>query len=203
MSQTAGKLDCTGLARRVEAVYREIATTRMADLPLLNPAIGVHAIGFRPWEGGCLGVLITPWCMNLLSLPGPGEDWSDKPELSEETLVFPSGTYRFTIGHEAALGKYRMCSLFSPMFEFANDAAAVETAEAVMRELLNEENRELPDIDTAAITAIWQDEHPADPEDDDRPQAGTPAPSLQEKLERPVSRRALLRGALMREDPPA
>ncbi len=200
MNQTAGKLDCTGLARRVEAVYREIATTRMAGLPLLNPAIGIHAIGFRAWEDGCLGVLVTPWCMNLLSLPGLGDDWFDKPELSEETVVFPSGTYRFTIGHEPALGKYRMCSLFSPMFEFADDAAAVETAEAVMRELLNEENRELPEIDTAAITALWQEDRRADPEDDGKLQSGTSAPSLQEKLERPVSRRALLRGTLMRED---
>lgn len=194
------------MAQRIESIFREIAATRMADLPLLNPAIEVHVIGFRPWEGGCLGVLITPWCMNLLSLPGPAEDWSDRPELSEETLVFPSGAYRFTIGHEVALGKYRMCSLFSPMFEFADDAAAVETAEAVMEELLKEENRELPEIDTQAITALWQEQAPNAPEPDETASEPSHPPTgatLDERLERPISRRQLLRGALLRKDPPA
>ncbi len=198
--------DCGAAARRVESVFRKIAATRMADLPLLNPAISVHAIAFRPWEEGCLGVLITPWCMNLLSLPGPGEDWSDRPELSEETLVFPSGPYRFTLGHEPGLGRYRMCSLFSPMFEFSDDAAAVETAESVMEELLKEDNREAPEIDTQAITAMWQKQEPMDPatEEGGREPAGpAPAAALEEKLERPISRRELLRGALLREDPPA
>ncbi len=178
----------------------------MADLPLLNPAIEVHAVGFRPWESGCLGVLITPWCMNLLSLPGAGEDWSDKPELSEETLIFPSGPYRFTVGQEPALGKYRMCSLFSPMFEFADDVAAVEIAEAVMEELLKEENRELPEIDSQAITALWQEQGPNDPGVEEAAGAPSDPPAvatLDEKLERPISRRQLLRGALLQKDPPA
>lgn len=204
MNPSLDNPDCGTAAHRVESVFREIAATRMADLPLLNPAIEVHAVGFRPWESGCLGVLITPWCMNLLSLPGAEEDWSGKPELSEETLIFPSGPYRFTVGHEPALGKYRMCSLFSPMFEFADDAAAVETAKAVMEELLKEENRELPEIDSQAITALWQEQGPNDPiteETATEPTAPVPAKALDEKLERPMSRRELLRGALLRKGP--
>ncbi len=205
MNPCLDNLDCSGMASRVESLFREIAATRMADLPLLNPVIGVHAIGFRPWEDGCLGVLITPWCMNLLSLPGPREDWTNRPELSEEILIFPSGPYRFTIGHEPALGKYRMCSLFSPMFEFADDNAAVETAEAVMKELCRQNNRVQPEIDTRILTTKWRDKDPAAPvieKPSGEPISPPSAATIEEKLERPISRRALLRGALFREDPP-
>ena len=185
-------------ARQVEATWRRIHDERMRDLPLINPRVGIHAVGLRPWEGGLLGVLVTPWCMNLLSLPGANDDWSDKPVLAQESLTFPSGRYTFTVGEEAGLGKYRICSLFSPMFEFADDRAALDTAEAVMRELLREENRETPDIDGREIAARWHGE--------DAPSAETPpTEALEDRLQRPVSRRALLRGMLPAtpEDPSA
>ncbi len=173
----------------LETVYRRIHRERMADLPLANPAIGVHAIGFRPWNDDLLGVLVTPWCMNLMSLPRDPTSWANKPDLSEETLTFPSGRYRFIVGSEAGIGKYRMCSLFSSMFDFANDQAAVETAQAVMRELLNDDHRQQAEIDAPAITALWR---------------GEPSPRADEqsdgKRERLLSRRELLQGAFLKRD---
>lgn len=188
------------VAARVQAAYQQIARERMADLPLNNPKLGVHSLGFRVWEEGFIGILITPWCMNLISLPGLGQDWSDKPELTEEILRFPSGSYRFTVAYESAIGTYRMCSLFSPMFAFADDAAAIETAQIILQELFNASHRETADIDTREIRAAWQQPSLA---------AASPAsadengPSLSDRLEQPVSRRALFRGGPFRKDPPA
>ena len=50
-----------------------IQRERMADIPLLNPALEVQAVGFSVWEAYCLGVLITPWFMNLMLLPLAGD----------------------------------------------------------------------------------------------------------------------------------
>jgi hypothetical protein len=32
--------------------------------------VGGEAVGFRHWRDGWYGVLITPWFMNLIGLPG-------------------------------------------------------------------------------------------------------------------------------------
>ena len=41
----------------------------MAGVPMLNPALRVQAVGFRHWQSHWLGVLVTPWFMNLMLLP--------------------------------------------------------------------------------------------------------------------------------------
>jgi [NiFe] hydrogenase assembly HybE family chaperone len=116
-------------------VFRDIAATRMAGVSLLNPALVVEAIGFRLWQGDWIGVLITPWFMNLISLPGPDSIWEPQSSGTRRELELPAGVYEFLDAHEAALGHYRTCSIFSPVFEFPDMARAREVAEAVMAEL--------------------------------------------------------------------
>ncbi len=43
--------DATALAARLEGVFRAIASKRMHDVPILNPALEVEAVGMRPWRG--------------------------------------------------------------------------------------------------------------------------------------------------------
>jgi rubredoxin len=57
---------------RFEAVFAGIATTRMAGVPVLNPALGVAMRGWQAVEPFELGVLVTPWFMNLLAVPQAG-----------------------------------------------------------------------------------------------------------------------------------
>jgi hypothetical protein len=40
---------------RLEAVFNDIARTRMAGLPICNSAVRVQAAGFREWQGRWLG----------------------------------------------------------------------------------------------------------------------------------------------------
>jgi len=122
----------TSIAAQLETTFGHIRSTRMADVPILNEAIGVEAVGFREIDEGLLGVLVTPWFMNLMLLPVDAAAWEGQ-RAGEKTLhTLPAGCYEFIAGYEDGVGDYRMCSLFSPMFEFADHSAAVETATAVM-----------------------------------------------------------------------
>ena len=147
MSDDAPQRRLAGL----EAVFRRIATTRMRGVPVLNPALSVQAVGFGPdplrtAPGAAptmLGVLVTPWFMNLLRLPLQPVDGHDATALQAaglaplgHTVVRRYGEHAldFTGAHEAEdLGAWEQASLFSPMFAFADQPAAVATAREVMR----------------------------------------------------------------------
>jgi [NiFe] hydrogenase assembly HybE family chaperone len=185
---------CEGL----EQVFRRIETERMQGLPILNSALRVSAVGFRQWQGYCLGVLITPWFMNLMLLPNEGDDWQELGIGDKQLHQFPSGPYEFIVGEEPGVGRYQMCSLFSPVFEFADQETAEATAEAAMSALMETENRDTLSTHEREIERRWRGE----PEtgDESVQAAGEQASlSIGERLEQPLSRRELLRGRLVRE----
>ena len=188
------------LAAGLETAFTRIQRERMADIPLLNPALEVQAVGFSVWEAYCLGVLITPWFMNLMLLPLAGDEWAGLPSGTKINRSFPSGTYEFILGEEQGVGRYLMCSLFSPVFEFQNQEAAVVTAEAVLQGLMAETSRDEVSTREREIRTIWSaaDESTtavvaADGEEANRP-------SLEERIRKPISRRDLLRGAFFPGD---
>ncbi len=122
--------------QKLEAAFRHIAATRMDGVPVLNPRLDVQAVGFETSEDGshALGVLVTPWFMNLLRLPLR----SDLPPLAVRAVAARDvGMHRmdFIGAFEPGVGAFEACSLFSPMFEFANQAAAVATAHEALKEL--------------------------------------------------------------------
>lgn len=124
----------TQRADTVERMFSHIQEERMQDMPLLNPRLRVQAVGFRAWGNGTLGVLVTPWFMNLVLWP---ETSPMLPTVGDcVTHEFPSGHYTFTAASEPGLGTYEICPLFSPMHEFEDQATAVATAEAALAELL-------------------------------------------------------------------
>jgi len=130
-----------GLAARVEAHCRQIAATRMAGLPIVHPGLQVRLLGLAPWDeqpGLAWGVLVTPWSMGLLALPiaagGPPPDSLPRPGRTEPRQA---GDHRldFIGADDPALGPHAICPLFSPMGEFADQAAALATARAVLQAL--------------------------------------------------------------------
>lgn len=120
------------------ADFTDIWHSKMKDVPIVNHAIHVQAVGFTPWNGGALGVLIAPWFMNLVFLPG--EQQSKKNPMEKEVITFPSGRYEFIHNSRPLIGPYMACSLFSPMNDFTSQLQAVDVAKAVMIELFNPEN---------------------------------------------------------------
>lgn len=135
-------------AAALEDAFRVIECTRMQGLPMLHPGLQVEALGFAPlvcaqpepeaepqaFDGrAALGILITPWFMNLILLPQ-----DDAPALAVgrvRACVIGGARFEFIGAHEESFGAYAICSLFSPMFEFADHAAARATAEEVLKML--------------------------------------------------------------------
>jgi [NiFe] hydrogenase assembly HybE family chaperone len=183
----------------LEKYYRQVMETRMQGLPVLNPRLEVQAVGFREWQGHCLGVMITPWFMNLMLLPGEGEGWERLWPGGKQIHPMPSGPYEFVAGEDEGIGQHQICSLFSPMFEFADQATAVMTAESVLEAVMLEENRDTLSTREREIERIWRGEPAEDESQADLAQSNEPGQTLTEKLEQPMSRRNLLRGALLRE----
>lgn len=122
----------------IAAVFADIAATRMAGLPICNPALTVEALGFRRAESGhWVGALVTPWAINLLCLPGHA-DWPAAAAGSHYDWAFPSGVYEFIVADEERLGRYHLCSLFSPAGDFASHEQARLTALAAITALFND-----------------------------------------------------------------
>jgi [NiFe] hydrogenase assembly HybE family chaperone len=129
-------LDSAHIQHTLETTFSNIMQTRMRDMPVLNSALSVRALGFSRYHQDWLGVMITPWFMNLLLLPEPESTWQSQPTGSKFSQTFPYGVFEFTVAHEAQIGVYAMCSLFSPMFQFENQAAALAAAQAALEGLL-------------------------------------------------------------------
>ncbi|WP_044561258.1 [NiFe]-hydrogenase assembly chaperone HybE [Azospirillum sp. B4] len=168
--------DGPALSARIEAAFTRIAETRMAGVPVMNPALSVAMRGLRRHGGHWVGVLVTPWFMNLLLLPVADEGARRVGE--KMTLALPSGGYEGIWGQEDALGGYWSCSLFSPMFDFADQETAVATADAALMEIMT-----VPDAAEAAddgMVLIWTG----------TPVAPAPIPARTEPAP-PLSRRAL------------
>lgn len=130
----------TDMSDRLVAVFRRIHQERMNDVPILNPRLTVEAIGTRAWNGHWLSALVTPWFINLMLLPETEEiaaAWKTL-KLGAKTLHrFPSGRFEFIVGEEGELGRYQMCSLFSPVLEFEGQEAARLAAEAALDALFD------------------------------------------------------------------
>jgi len=129
----------------LETVFQLIASTRMRDIPILNPQLQVAAIGFRRWQPAAsdegdpstvwAGVLLTPWFMNLLLLPASAHPLPVVAPGGQTIVHLPGGPMPFMAGHEAALGDYRLCSLFSPVQQFADQESARLTAEEILKQV--------------------------------------------------------------------
>ena len=48
----------------VDAAFQHVADERMKDIPILNPALSVVAVGMQPVDAGWLCVLVTP-CVSI------------------------------------------------------------------------------------------------------------------------------------------
>ncbi len=110
------------------ATFTRIAATRMAGLPVVNPALAVAVPAMEAWQGEWVGVLVTPWAVNLAILPGPGGRFRPIEVGGAQWWELPSGRYEFLGNHEDGLGHYQSCSLLSPAFELSTQADAEDFA---------------------------------------------------------------------------
>jgi [NiFe] hydrogenase assembly HybE family chaperone len=137
---TAADAEPGAIAARLEVAFERVHRERMHEVPILNAALGIKAIGTRAVEAGWLSALVTPWFINLMLLPRTLEQMQDYLALQLGSTVahsFPSGRFEFIVGEEGDLGRYQMCSLFSPVLEFESHGAAMITAESAIAALFD------------------------------------------------------------------
>jgi [NiFe] hydrogenase assembly HybE family chaperone len=89
-------------------------------------------------------VLVTPWFINIVVLPGEGTASHTGDTIYHD---LPAGRFPFIVGEEEGLGQIHSCSLFSPVFEFTDHAVAIETAKVALAEIMTgpELEKDLPE----------------------------------------------------------
>jgi [NiFe] hydrogenase assembly HybE family chaperone len=128
-----GDADAAAWGERLARSYREIGERAMRELPIYNDALGVEAVGFRRFNGTIVGIMVTPWFMNAVMPANAAAQDTSSPTTR---IRFPTGDIEFTLSEVGQMGLIASCSLFSPMFQFADMAAARATAEAALAELM-------------------------------------------------------------------
>ncbi|WP_298013967.1 [NiFe]-hydrogenase assembly chaperone HybE [uncultured Aquabacterium sp.] len=204
--------------RQLEATFAQIARTRMAGLPVVHPRLRVQAVGFharsvwvggaadepRAIEAGALGVLVTPWFMNLVWRADVAEA-TPLPVGQTRVRTLAGEAMPFLGAFEPAIGAFEACSLISPMFQFADHAAAVATATAVLQALRDVPmaTTRSPDEPYSAASA-QRTPTPAAPT---APTQAVPAvallPGAPDEAARVAARRGFLFGRAGRSSPPS
>jgi [NiFe] hydrogenase assembly HybE family chaperone len=131
-------VDPRTVANELAAVYREIYRATMCGVPICNDALAVEAVGFRNFEQYVVGVVVTPWFLNLVAVAQEAT-FTAAPAANAPAvrLRFPAGDVDFNVSELEGFGRLASCSLFSPMSEFANHDAAREAAQAALNALLD------------------------------------------------------------------
>ncbi|MDJ0939543.1 MAG: [NiFe]-hydrogenase assembly chaperone HybE [Woeseiaceae bacterium] len=117
--------------------YERILADRMTGLPFLNPMLDIEAVDFRDFDGHQVGVLITPWFMNLIVLPG-NDEWDAIPQGELSQLVLPAGRMEFNVAHDENLGTLLSAVLFTTVADFPDALMARAVAAEIMNELFTD-----------------------------------------------------------------
>lgn len=152
------------------AGYRDVVQPRMLGLPVVNPALEVEAVGFRPHGEYSCGVLIAPWFLNLVAVPKQHDMWTDSAPGKTFNVVFPTGELEFVLSKPDGLYPHLSLPLFTTVLDFADQETARNVALEVLRLIFDERSGVILD-DTFDST-------------------------VSESLNRPMSRRDLLRGLI-------
>ncbi len=167
---------------RLTTAFRA-AAARMAGLAFVNPALEVEAVAFAPWQGHWLGVMVTPWFMNLTLLPRDAAAWRTLAPGAKRRYRFPAGEYEFVGANDPVAGEMQVCSLFSPVLEFDDHPTARLVAMLAREALFDSAHAEahaMPVADLSPGTVCGR-------------QPGSPTP-LRERVDAPLSKRDFLRG---------
>lgn len=127
--------------RRVEATFERMARTRMSGAAVCNPALQVELVCVRRWQDEWLGVLITPWAINLILMPGGGRAFRALWPGDTQWWRFPSGAFEFLGNREHGLGAYQMHTLYAPALQFMTQEAARQAAHGAMEALFEPAGR--------------------------------------------------------------
>lgn len=109
----------------------------MRDLPVYNEKLSVEAIGFRLFgDAALLGVVLTPWFMNLIMLPIERVPMKMAEIGRSISLELPAGKRAFVVGGDETNGLYKAHSLHSPVLNFTLPGQAQAEARRMLALLM-------------------------------------------------------------------
>lgn len=120
----------------LEAHFLERRELSDSDMPLTNSALQVKAIGFTKIEGDWVGIMVTPWFVRLLLLPGGGTLWGDIPDGQRRYLDLPGNTFYFTATEAPGIGPYQYASLLDRIDQVPDMATARHLADDALKTAL-------------------------------------------------------------------
>jgi len=196
------------VAEQLVETFNRIHVENMQGIPILNPNIGIEAVGFQQHDGRILGVIICPWLMNVVLLPRDDEDRNGMELGHKQPHEFCDRIYKFMINEYDGIGICQTHSLYSPMRNFTSHEQAVAAAQEFLKDLFEE--RELSEeerIDEDLLGKVMRGEEVPEVDLDDFDEIQPYEPSgmantvgqqaTQVKVkEKKISRRNLLRGNL-------
>lgn len=122
--------------------FRQIGDEQMSDLPFYNPNIEVEAWDFSELdETHLIGVLITPWFMNLIVLPLVLEPIDPHRYGESRQIALTGGARGFLYGGDPAVGAFWAHSLHSPMQQFGTQMQARTEARLRLAQVLTLDER--------------------------------------------------------------
>lgn len=95
--------------------FDRIGRESMAGLPFYNDALVVEAVGFDRFGDERLGVLITPWFMNLMLIADEPIAYSENANGARRQVELPGGPETLLCGGTEEFGMFHARSLASPM----------------------------------------------------------------------------------------
>lgn len=121
----------------VEAAFTRVAEQSMHDLSFLHPTMPVHASEFSLFDGQWVGVVITPWMLSAIILPGPEQYWPHRVVGDKVGLILPYGEMTYTVGELDGLTQYVACSLMSPLEKKMTPEQGIHLVDDCQRILLS------------------------------------------------------------------
>jgi [NiFe] hydrogenase assembly HybE family chaperone len=130
-TQQAGEARVHQLVER----FTHIGESAMRDLPIYNHSLEVDAVGFKIIDEGLIGVLITPWFINVMLLPRQKQK-AAVPLGEKVTYSLVSGEHEFIVGEDDELGRYDFITVASPTLRYKSHQAARDAAYKALEKLL-------------------------------------------------------------------
>src|ERR1035437_2877962 len=109
----------------------------MRDLPIYNDKIVIEATGFLPFsDGELLGVVLTPWLMNMITLPIEPVPKNMAEIGRTVSIELPAGKGAIVVGGDETIGLYKAHSLHSPVLNFTLPGQAQAEARRMLALLM-------------------------------------------------------------------
>lgn len=128
-----------------QAEMQQVAES-MAELPFYRADIPCFCPKFVLFEGQWIGVVLTPWLLSVVVLPGPEQYWDTRKIGDKIALQFPNKTLLFTVSSLPNIPQYLSCSLMSPLASTLTTEQAQQLARDCLHQLLSLPVQETTDL---------------------------------------------------------